>query len=390
MSVSDVKFQPILRSGRLYPSTRVPQLQTPSIANWIGSRTAVTSAFLSSCESFSVGRSALLEALRRSGIGPGAKVLAPAFHCRSMVDPVIRLGAQPVFYDLTKGLWLDEVSVEAQATGATALILAHYFGFPSNLAFASKFCADRRIVLIEDCAHALYGEHEGAPLGTTGQYAIASAWKFLPSFDGGLLRDNTHRVRALARAPGLGSEVSGLLQLARGTARRVLADEGTSEPNAREFVAEARRALKTPLPVFSTSDSLSSTDTSLAGLRTSRWILRTSRHGRIAEKRRRNYEAWLKGTKDVLGATPLFPELPPTLVPYAFPLLLSDPEPAFSALKMAGIPMWRWEDMAETTCSTANHYREHLIQLPLHQELSESQVAWMISTVRSVLAELHG
>ena len=50
-----------------------------------------------------------------------------------------------------------------------------------------QFCDDRGIALIEDCAHAMFGEADGRPIGSHGHYAIASLTKFLPTADGGCL-----------------------------------------------------------------------------------------------------------------------------------------------------------------------------------------------------------
>ena len=61
----------------------------------------------------------------------------------------------------------------------------------------------------------------------------------------------------------------------------------------------------------------------------------------------------------------------------------------FHLLKLAGIPIWRWEDMALTDCPVAEDYRLRLIQLPCHQELKQMELDWMIGILRSVVAELR-
>jgi perosamine synthetase len=50
-----------------------------------------------------------------------------------------------------------------------------------------EFCGTPKLSLIEDCAHAFFGSVDGKPMGASGDYAIASAWKFFPMIDGGLL-----------------------------------------------------------------------------------------------------------------------------------------------------------------------------------------------------------
>jgi hypothetical protein len=111
-----------------------------------------------------------------------------------------------------------------------------------------------------------------------------------------------------------------------------------------------------------------------------------SAHGRVALRRREHYAAWLAGVSDLPSVRPLYSDLPPSVVPYAFPLLLAEPEPDFRRLKTAGMPIWRWEDMAVTSCKTAQSYRLRLLQLPCHQGLSASELEWMIRAVRILVS----
>lgn len=62
------------------------------------------------------------------------------------------------------------------------------------------------------------------------------------------------------------------------------------------------------------------------------------------------------------------------------------PDPFFFALKHAGLPVWRWDDMAVSDCGVADRYRLHLLHLPCHQGLSGAQMTWMTSLVKEVLA----
>lgn len=384
-----VKFQPILAHAKGFPDSRVPLLQPPSLANWFGADRAVPSAFLGAGNQFfSASRYALLEAFRRCGVGPGDKVLVPAFHCRTMVDPLVHLRAHIVFYHVTPNLWLEESSLKQRCAGARAMLLTHYFGFPNNVAFAAEFCARRNIALVEDCAHALYGEHDGVALGTTGLYAAASVWKFLPAEDGAVLRDNTGVTVGPLRAPTFAEEAAGVVrfvqQLASHTFRRRQAVERATAATH----ISAARALPGGSSRVETKDSVDRRNIGVRGLKVSRWILDSARHSRIVKQRRENYARWAQAIAGVPGIVPLYTKLPLSVVPYAFPVLLTEAEPAFSALKLAGVPIGRWEDMAVTDCPVAHRYRERLFQLPLHQELSNVEMDWMIKTVTDVFREL--
>ena len=120
----------------------------------------------------------------------------------------------------------------------------------------------------------------------------------------------------------------------------------------------------------------------------SRYLGTAVAHGRVAQKRREHYQRWLHGMRGVPGVRPLNPELPVHVVPYAFPLLIDTEGLLFHYLKLAGMPIWRWEDMALTECPVARDYRLRLLQLPCHQELSEQELTWMIQTVQTLAREV--
>jgi hypothetical protein len=77
--------------------------------------------------------------------------------------------------------------------------------------------------------------------------------------------------------------------------------------------------------------------------------------------------------------------LPDEVVPYVFPLLVDNPDRSFLRLKMRGVPLFRWEDVDESACSTSAHYSRHLYQLPCHQELSAADLEWLIAEVKLAL-----
>src|SRR5262245_31618203 len=128
------------------------------------------------------GRAAIALALRALDIERGDKVLVPTYHCPTMIAPVARIGAQPVFYPITASGAADQGWLErAQLGGVRALLATHYFGIPQPMSRLRAFCDAHRIALIEDCAHAFFGEYEGAPVGGSGNLAIASLPKFFPT-----------------------------------------------------------------------------------------------------------------------------------------------------------------------------------------------------------------
>src|SRR5262252_9349500 len=48
----------------------------------------------------SSGRAAIFLGLEALGVGPGDRVLVPTYHCPTMIAPIVRLGAKPLFYPI--------------------------------------------------------------------------------------------------------------------------------------------------------------------------------------------------------------------------------------------------------------------------------------------------
>ena len=392
--MSKVEFYPMEADGADYPETRIPVLPPASCAGWLaGEPVSADSAFRNGTESFIQGRYALAEALRRAGAGAEKTVLLPAYHCRVIVETALYLGAQPCFYTVCADLRPDFAALslllrEGEAPVA-AMVLTHYFGFPNALEEAERFCALHGIALIEDCAHAFYGSSGGRLLGTVGRYAIASAWKFLPVRDGGLLRDNSMgRAMQHSAQPWL-SEAKGLAALLQVWGRRVWHRSPLPEIDV-VALAEQARLLASSCRVRTHNSGLKEfvpERIALAALRSSRWGTSHAMHGRVARRRRTNYLQWLEGMRLLPGVEPLFPYLPDGVVPYAFPLLIDTAGMGFHLLKLAGIPVLRWEDMAVTDCAISRDYRIRLLQLTCHQELRAEELAWMIRTVKILYSQ---
>jgi len=124
-----------------------------------------------------------------------------------------------------------------------------------------------------------------------------------------------------------------------------------------------------------------------AGNRISNLILHAASKGSVERRRRKNFSHMLSGLSNVAGGHPLYTNLEPGVVPYMFPFLLDTPEIDFPALKEAKIPIWRWEELAESDCAVSKDYRLRLLQLPCHQELTEAEINWMIECIRNTIAK---
>ncbi len=90
-------------------------------------------------------------------------------------------------------------------------VVYHQYGFSQDLDAIKDECSRRKIVFIEDCAHALEGAYKGRPLGTEGLAGIYSLSKFYPSQIGGAVRAADSAVREhVSRLEKSGSVALGL------------------------------------------------------------------------------------------------------------------------------------------------------------------------------------
>ena len=123
---------------------------------------------------FDSGRSSLYFLLKTLGVGAGDEVVVPAFTCLAVANPVHWVGATPVYVDADINTFnIDLDLLESRITRNTkAIVVQHTFGKPVDMDRLHKLLRRKRIVVIEDCAHALGGSYKGQKLGTIGDAAF--------------------------------------------------------------------------------------------------------------------------------------------------------------------------------------------------------------------------
>jgi len=343
-------------------------------------------------------------ALEHAGIGANDEVLVPAYHCISMIEPIAWRSARPVFYRIRPDTSADLDDIRSRLTPRTrALLVTHYFGFLQNLEAIRALCDARSIVLIEDCAHAYFGSNGANPVGSIGDYAIASAWKFFPVWDGGVLISHRHDLATVDLQPGnlayqAKALVNTLEQAFAYRRMRILRLLLQGPLWLKDAMVRRRKAAR---PTLATPDT-GTLSRRLGGWgfdaglvrRTmsvsSRSLVRRVSRRRIADGRRKNYERMSTALGQLDGCRPLFPALPEGIVPQVFPLLIDAPERVFPVLKKAGVPVIRfgeylWEGMEPGTCPVSMDLSRRVFQLPCHQELSDSEIEWMLEEVRAAV-----
>lgn len=344
---------------------------------------------------FTRGRYALGEAYRLSGVGLDGALLAPAYHCVTMLDPALALGADVQLYPLHPDLSPDLEKLDAllatTKSPVKALLATHFFGFAQDFTYLKQWCDQHHIILIEDCSHVLFTENFQSPgTGIFGKFVAASPYKFFACENGGLLHSSAEHLLDSAT-----TKPAGLMQELRGIKRTIEKYRSTGSMAAeialldQELEALSTNPLLTAdeqiVPYSHPSSMYSAAEAKTAALRSSRFITRHAAIEENIERRRRNYQRWAKATATLPNCHPLIPDLPDNCAPYMFPLHIEQPTPHFYWLKHLGVPVWRWDEMAVSSCPVAQDYRLHLLHLPCHQSLATDQMDWMIAAVQKTL-----
>jgi perosamine synthetase len=129
------------------------------------SRVGPTHAF-----GFWKGRVALYAILKAFGLKEGDEVIMPGYTCVMAVNPIVYLGAKPVFADIEPFTFnIDPNRIEEKITPRTRLIIAqHTYGYPADLNAVADISSRKGIPFIEDCCLSLGTRYDGRQTGTFG------------------------------------------------------------------------------------------------------------------------------------------------------------------------------------------------------------------------------
>lgn len=164
------------------------------------------------CVALSSGTAAIHLGLLVLGVGPGDEVLCPSFTFVATANPIVYLGATPVFVDSEADTWNMcpqqlRVAIETRiALGKKpkVLLLVHLYGMPAKLDELLALAAEFHIPVLEDAAEALGSHWQLQPLGGFGRVGVFSfnGNKILTTGGGGALvtydRALAERARFLA------------------------------------------------------------------------------------------------------------------------------------------------------------------------------------------------
>jgi pyridoxal phosphate-dependent aminotransferase EpsN len=165
------------------------------------------------------GTAAVHLGLRLLGVGPGDEVFCPSLTFVGSVNPIVYLGARPVFVDSERESWNIDPALLAAALQRRAernrlpkaVVVVHLYGQSADMDPILECCARYGVAVLEDAAEAVGTQYKGKPSGTLAPVGLYSfnGNKIITTTGGGMLvahsKDWVDKVRfwsTQARDPG--------------------------------------------------------------------------------------------------------------------------------------------------------------------------------------------
>jgi dTDP-4-amino-4,6-dideoxygalactose transaminase len=344
-------------------------------------------------------RNALWALIGRLRLPSGSNVLLPSYNCGAEVDPFLKSGVNVRFYRVSRALQIDLESIEKAIDRNTrAILVTHYFGFGHKMEPLVEFCRRRELLLLEDCAHALYSNRDGRHLGTFGAASVFSMWKFLPIPNGGALvvNDETLRLRGgRPKAPPSRESVTGLTRLLgahwlrRGDPLAQAVHAFVLNIKARADAARPLGRPKSPMSGSATADIYFHLERAEWGMAAfSKLLVARAKHFEIVARRQENFRFLLGELNSLKQAKPVFYRVGEGTCPSFFPLFVDDPVALRDYLLPRGIecsPFWKHfhDQFPKEHFPDAKFLKTHILALPVHQDLDRDELQYIVRALRA-------
>ncbi|AKD04393.1 aminotransferase class V-fold PLP-dependent enzyme [Pontibacter korlensis] len=333
------------------------------------------------CRIYSLARHAIWNACRAFGLGAGDVILVPAYHHGSEVEALLQAGVQVRYYEVNDALEPDPEELKEQMDHKVrALYIIHYLGFPQNAAYWREWCDVQGILLIEDAAQAFLATVNGQPVGSFGHVAVFCLYKTYGIPDGGAL------FSIAPPEPPSSVPKSGYWRMLKRHINWVAARRGE--------VGFVHMLIK---PVFAwwkrinehahAEFDLGSPVLPLSKM--SSYLIPKIVDEKSAVQRRENYKFLLKHLGNMVPSQ--FATLPEGACPFAFPVQVQDAKTFLEKLKRKGVMgLLFWLNPHPTLpveqFLRSKSLRERVLALPVHQELTRSDLERIVKVVKACSA----
>ncbi|MGF9823127.1 DegT/DnrJ/EryC1/StrS family aminotransferase [Brevibacillus agri] len=157
----------------------------------------------------SSGTAALHLGLRLAGVGPGDTVFCSSLTFVASANPILYLGATPVFIDSEAATWnMSPVALERALQEAArqeklpkAVVIVHLYGQSADMGPLLALCEEYKVTVVEDAAESLGADYKGRMSGSLGHFAAFSfnGNKIITTSGGGMLVSDDREALERAR-----------------------------------------------------------------------------------------------------------------------------------------------------------------------------------------------
>lgn len=137
-------------------------------------------------------------ALLAMGVKKGDEVILPDITWISSVEPIIYIGAKPVFVDVLPNTWcIDPKKLENAITKKTkAINVVHLYGNMAEMDDIISIAKKHGLKILEDAAEAIGSEYKGKKSGSMGDVGVFSfhGTKTISTGEGGMLVTNNKNI----------------------------------------------------------------------------------------------------------------------------------------------------------------------------------------------------
>ena len=321
-------------------------------------------------------------------------VLAPDYYSGNEILAMQSAGVKIHYCPVGRDMQWDPTDVErlCREHSPDVLYVIHYAGWPQPIAQLADLCRRREMLLVEDCALSLLSETEdGRPLGSFGQWSVFCLYKTLPLPNGALLVQNNVPIESLERLhlrpAGTASVAARVAELFVQRIRGRVNGVGAALQALKRGMGMAAGALDVRRAnVGDIGFNLDEVDLAMSPVSTR--LLQRLDYSDIRRVRVENYRQLL-GEIDA-HVRPVFPVLPDGVCPLFFPVFVPDKTQAANALRRRGVDALEfWNDPVgdgNEMSPPARFFRQHVLELPIHQDLSTRHVSHVATQINRTLA----
>ena len=345
-------------------------------------------------------RGALYHLARSLPAEKGNSILVPMFHCPTVIEPLIRAGKNIIFYKINLDLTINEEDfIKKLNQDVGAVVVINYFGFPAELSAIKKFKEQYGYYIIEDCAHSFLSGEELS--GERGDMAIFSFSKLIPCYAGGAIRVNICDFLFQADQPCIA--VSDSIIILKRLVEQLMNNNGPRFLRSLFHWVEGirvscKRTKDLPIPEMVPKVEVLYPFKEHLVLAKIPKVLKTILQGmdlmKVRSARRENFSILNDGLVNGSGLKKIYDDIPDSVVPWAYPILLNGRKKYEHILEEKGVPLFTFGEtlhpllyqLSTIEIKEAEFLSKNLLMIAIDQNISNQKTQSLVSEINEVLS----